>query len=158
MRLDKICLSDKYQTKIPFMKYHAMILHECANLQQNQKCATGICECRNVRKIRLELRSLSVVKHGDSFFLLIIKQLEPFQAISPEHSLNRLDKYQTKIAKRGDLNALQTSSEFNLYAMNKIISTKIGIFPELQIILLARVLKGVDQDFQDCSHCDTLFT
>ena len=149
---------DKIWTKISFINYHAMILHEFAKLWQIQKCATQMHECRNIRKIRLELRNSYDVNRESSIFLLNINQLQGLTKAHLTPSPKKLDKIWTKIAKRGDLNALQTSSEFNLYTMTEIISTKIGIFPELQIILLARVFKGVNQDFQDCSHCDTLFS
>ena len=155
MRLDKNQLSDKYQTKISFMKYHAMILHECANLQQNEKCATQICRS----KVRIA-ESLCC----ETWRLLLFVE---YQSLT-RHNRDSLEAPSTEIRqisdknckKRGDVNALHTSSEFNLYTMSYqlLIGTKIGIFPELQIILLARVFKGVNQDFQDCAHCDTLFS
>ena len=83
---------------------------------------------------------------------LILRYIQRFFALFPK----RMDKIRTIFTKRGDVNALHTPSELDLYTMNEIIGTKIGIFPELQIILLARVLKGVNQDFQDSAHCDTL--
>jgi hypothetical protein len=98
------------------------------------------------------------VNRESSIFLLNINQLQGLSKAYLTPSLKKLDKIWTKIAKRGDLNALQTSSDTLSLYDERIISTKIGIFPELQIILLARVFKGINQDFQDCSHCDTLFS
>lgn len=149
---------DKIWTKISFIKYHAMILHEFAKVWQIQKCATQMHECRNIRKIRLELRNSYDVNRESSIFLLNINQLQGLTKAYLTPSPKKLDKIWTKIAKRGDLNALQTSSEFNLYTMNEIISTKISIFSELQVLLLTAVFKGVNQDFQDSSHCDSLFS
>lgn len=149
---------DKIWTKNSFIKYHVVILHEIAKFGQIQKYATQMHECRNFQKIRLELRNSYDVNRESSIFLLNINQLQGLAKAYLTPSPKKLDKIWTKIAKRGDLNALQTSSEFNLYTMTEIISTKIGIFPELQIILLARVFKGVNQDFQDCSHCNSLFS
>ena len=135
-----------------------MILHEFAKVWQIQKCATQMHECRNIRKIRLELRNSYDVNRESSIFLLNINQLQGLTKAYLTPSPKKLDKIWTKIAKRGDLNALQTSSEFNLYTMNEIISTKISIFSELQVLLLTAVFKGVNQDFQDSSHCDSLFS
>lgn len=149
---------DKIWTKISFIKYHAMILHEFAKVWQIQKCATQMHECRNIRKIRLELRNSYDVNRESSIFLLNINQLQGLSETDLTPSLKKLDKIWTKIAKRGDLNALQTSSDTLSLYDERIISTKIGIFPELQILISARVLKGVNQDFQDCSHCDSLFS
>ena len=100
-----------------------MILHEFAKIWQIQKCATQMHECRNIRKIRLELRNSYDVNRESSIFLLNINQLQGLSEAYLTPSLKKLDKIWTKIAKRGDLNALQTSSEFNLYTMSHEISS-----------------------------------
>jgi hypothetical protein len=75
-------------------------------------------ECRNIRKIRLELRNSYDVNRESSIFLLNINQLRGLSKADLTPSLKKLDKIWTKIAKRGDLNALQTSSELYLYTMS----------------------------------------
>lgn len=68
-------------------------------------------ECRNIRKIRLELRNSYDVNRESSIFLLNINQLQGLSKADLTPSLKKLDKIWTKIAKRGGLNALQTSSQ-----------------------------------------------
>ena len=58
------------------MKYHSLEIHEIAKIGQIEKYAIQMHGSENLRKIRLELRSLFVGKQGDSIFLLNIKHLQ----------------------------------------------------------------------------------
>lgn len=102
------------------MDCQRVMFYEIVKFGKSTKCATQICESRNCRKIRLELRLSSDANRGRVSFVLYISNLQGLPKATDCFFSEKVDNYWTKTAKKKEIRRTLTSlGTLILYTMYK---------------------------------------
>lgn len=126
---------DRNWTKISFIEYHVLTLHEMHKMSRSTKCATEYIESNPFVKSTPNLYSTIENPLWCYFITLYINYLCKEFQISMIQPSYFLDKMMTNITKREDVNALSHPlGTLSLYDESRNpIGTKIVIISELQV-------------------------